>query len=217
MTSSTAWKEEIFGPVLCVAPFSSEEQAVALANASEYGLAAAVFSTDSRRCARVASALEAGVVWQNCSQVCFAHDCVLDFRWEACIASSSMQDLDLSRRLLQRFCSTQRPLADELAKSLVSAMKTDKRGLTSEFCCSCPNCRAFVDCVLHTCPVCSHVLFSDTCQSRPLCQQRTVTIGAGTEARDCCVNIHTHIPLHDTLTCRRPIKMQHIGTLVHWY
>ena len=69
---SDAWVEEIFGPVLCVAKFSTEEEAVALANATDYGLAAAVFSTDTNRCASVASKLEAGVVWQNCSQVSLA-------------------------------------------------------------------------------------------------------------------------------------------------
>ena len=68
---SDAWVDEIFGPVLCVTQFSTEEEAVALANASEYGLAAAVFSSNTSRCAAVASKLEAGVVWQNCSQVLF--------------------------------------------------------------------------------------------------------------------------------------------------
>ena len=68
---SDAWLEEIFGPVLSVAKFSTEDEAVALANATDYGLAAAVFSTDTSRCASVADKLEAGVVWQNCSQVLF--------------------------------------------------------------------------------------------------------------------------------------------------
>jgi len=68
---SDAWLEEIFGPVLSVAKFSTEDEAVALANATDYGLAAAVFSTDTARCASVADKLEAGVVWQNCSQVLF--------------------------------------------------------------------------------------------------------------------------------------------------
>ncbi len=69
MARSDAWAQEIFGPVLCVAPFETEAEAVTLANDSEYGLAAAVFSADVGRCARVAAALRAGVVWQNCSQV----------------------------------------------------------------------------------------------------------------------------------------------------
>ena len=69
---SAAWVEEIFGPVLCVAKFSTEEEAVALANATDYGLAAAVFSTNTARSSRVANRLEAGVVWQNCSQVLFS-------------------------------------------------------------------------------------------------------------------------------------------------
>ena len=68
---SDAWIDEIFGPVLCVTKFRTEEEAVELANASDYGLAAAVFSSDSSRCSSVASKLEAGVVWQNCSQVLF--------------------------------------------------------------------------------------------------------------------------------------------------
>lgn len=66
-----AWREEIFGPVLCVRPFDSEEEAIALANRSRFGLAAAVMSTDLERCERVASRLEAGVVWVNCCQPTF--------------------------------------------------------------------------------------------------------------------------------------------------
>lgn len=62
------WKEEIFGPVLCVATFNSEDEAVALANDSEFGLAAAVMSADLQRAERVADRFEAGVVWINCSQ-----------------------------------------------------------------------------------------------------------------------------------------------------
>ena len=68
---SDAWVEEIFGPVLCVSSFTTEQEAVELANTTDYGLAAAVFSSDVQRCASVASQLEAGVVWQNCSQVLF--------------------------------------------------------------------------------------------------------------------------------------------------
>jgi betaine-aldehyde dehydrogenase len=62
------WKEEIFGPVLAVTTFDTEEEAVALANDSEFGLAAAVMSGDHKRAERVADAFEAGVVWINCSQ-----------------------------------------------------------------------------------------------------------------------------------------------------
>jgi betaine-aldehyde dehydrogenase len=68
---SDAWVEEIFGPVLCVSKFTTEDEAVAMANATDFGLAAAVFSSDAQRCASVASRLQAGVVWQNCSQVLF--------------------------------------------------------------------------------------------------------------------------------------------------
>lgn len=62
------WREEIFGPVLAVATFETEEEAIALANDTEYGLADAVFSGDAARRARVSSALESGVVWENCNQ-----------------------------------------------------------------------------------------------------------------------------------------------------
>jgi betaine-aldehyde dehydrogenase len=62
------WREEIFGPVLAVKTFNTEEEAVALANDSEFGLAAAVMSSDPNRAERVAEAFEAGIVWINCSQ-----------------------------------------------------------------------------------------------------------------------------------------------------
>ncbi|AZD86860.1 Aldehyde dehydrogenase [Pseudomonas chlororaphis subsp. aureofaciens] len=69
--SSRIWMEEIFGPVLCVKRFKTEEQALALANHSRYGLAGAVMSSDARRATRVANGLRAGIVWVNCSQPTF--------------------------------------------------------------------------------------------------------------------------------------------------
>ena len=66
--ASAAWREEIFGPVLCVQTFETEADAVALANDSPYGLAHAVMSSDAARCERVAAQLEAGTVWMNCNQ-----------------------------------------------------------------------------------------------------------------------------------------------------
>lgn len=68
---SDAWREEIFGPVLCIRPFSTEDEAVALANDSRFGLAAAVMSKDDVRAERVAAAFRAGIVWINCSQPTF--------------------------------------------------------------------------------------------------------------------------------------------------
>lgn len=53
-------REEIFGPVLVIIPFKTEEEAIALANDSEYGLAAAVHSSDANQIARVSEKLEAG-------------------------------------------------------------------------------------------------------------------------------------------------------------
>jgi phenylacetaldehyde dehydrogenase len=58
-------QEEIFGPVVCVMPFDTEEEAVELANATEFGLAGAIWTNNVRRAHRVAHQLEIGVVWIN--------------------------------------------------------------------------------------------------------------------------------------------------------
>jgi betaine-aldehyde dehydrogenase len=68
---SWIWREEVFGPVLCIQSFDTEQEAIALANDSRFGLAGAVMSDDLARCDRVARALRAGVVWINCSQPTF--------------------------------------------------------------------------------------------------------------------------------------------------
>jgi betaine-aldehyde dehydrogenase len=65
------WKDEIFGPVLCVASFETEAEAITLANDSQYGLAGAVFSSDAETCRRIARSLRCGIVWINCSQPTF--------------------------------------------------------------------------------------------------------------------------------------------------
>ncbi len=67
-TGSPLWRHEILGPVLSVKRFGTEEQAVAMANDSLYGFAAAVMSTDLDRARRVAGQLRVGVAWINCSQ-----------------------------------------------------------------------------------------------------------------------------------------------------
>jgi len=69
--NSRLWKEEIFGPVLCIRPFNTEADAIEEANNTEYGLAASVFSTDEDKCERLAHKLQAGIIWQNCSQPVF--------------------------------------------------------------------------------------------------------------------------------------------------
>ncbi|ANH07555.1 aldehyde dehydrogenase family protein [Shinella sp. HZN7] len=70
-TDSAIWQEEIFGPVVCINAFDTEQEALDLANDSKYGLAAAVMSDDLDRCERVAARLRAGIVWINCSQPTF--------------------------------------------------------------------------------------------------------------------------------------------------
>jgi aldehyde dehydrogenase (NAD+)/phenylacetaldehyde dehydrogenase len=58
-------REEIAGPVLTIMPFTHEEEAVEIANGTDYGLAAAVWTADGARAHRVAQRLKAGVVWVN--------------------------------------------------------------------------------------------------------------------------------------------------------
>jgi aminomuconate-semialdehyde/2-hydroxymuconate-6-semialdehyde dehydrogenase len=57
---------EVFGPVLTAQPFEDEEEAVALANSTDYGLAAIVYTGDEAKARRVSDALVAGTVWVNC-------------------------------------------------------------------------------------------------------------------------------------------------------
>lgn len=59
-------REEIFGPVLSVIPFDSEEEAIQLANDTNYGLGGGVWSRDIGRVHRVAHAIRTGMVWTNC-------------------------------------------------------------------------------------------------------------------------------------------------------
>jgi aldehyde dehydrogenase (NAD+) len=58
--------EEVFGPVLAVIPFDTEEDAIALANATDYGLIAAIWTRDGGRQTRVARRMKCGQVYINC-------------------------------------------------------------------------------------------------------------------------------------------------------
>lgn len=68
---SALWNEEIFGPVLCVRRVTSQAEAIALANDSDFGLVASVVSASHETAERVANALQAGLVWINAPQVIF--------------------------------------------------------------------------------------------------------------------------------------------------
>jgi aminomuconate-semialdehyde/2-hydroxymuconate-6-semialdehyde dehydrogenase len=63
--SSCVVKEEIFGPVVTIIPFETDEEAIALANDVEYGLACTIWTSKSSRVHRVAHAIDAGTVWVN--------------------------------------------------------------------------------------------------------------------------------------------------------
>ena len=59
-------QEEIFGPVCTIMPFNNDQEAVSLANGTQYGLASSVWTSDLKRAHRIAKQIEAGIVWINC-------------------------------------------------------------------------------------------------------------------------------------------------------
>lgn len=71
-TDNVCWTEEIFGPVLTVRTFKTDEEALELANGSRFGLAAAVFTSSKERLAHFNNELQVGIVWNSCSQPCFS-------------------------------------------------------------------------------------------------------------------------------------------------
>ncbi|KAJ4157831.1 mitochondrial aldehyde dehydrogenase [Fusarium falciforme] len=68
--SMRVYREEIFGPVVVITTFKTEEEAIELANDTTYGLGAAAFTTNLEKAHRVAAEIEAGMVWINSSQDC---------------------------------------------------------------------------------------------------------------------------------------------------
>ncbi|KAL8281121.1 hypothetical protein RQP46_006479 [Phenoliferia psychrophenolica] len=65
VTSTRIWREEAFGPVICVVAFDTEQDAIRMANDSEFGLGSAVWTRDGAQAIRVANQLECGLVWIN--------------------------------------------------------------------------------------------------------------------------------------------------------
>jgi aminomuconate-semialdehyde/2-hydroxymuconate-6-semialdehyde dehydrogenase len=59
-------QEEIFGPVVTIMPFDTEEEVVVMANSTEYGLAATVWTQDVSKATRLGACLASGIVWVNC-------------------------------------------------------------------------------------------------------------------------------------------------------
>jgi aminomuconate-semialdehyde/2-hydroxymuconate-6-semialdehyde dehydrogenase len=64
--SARTASEEVFGPVVTIHPFDTEDEPVAWTQAGRYGLAASIWTSDLGRAHRVAGAIRAGVVWVNC-------------------------------------------------------------------------------------------------------------------------------------------------------
>jgi aminomuconate-semialdehyde/2-hydroxymuconate-6-semialdehyde dehydrogenase len=58
--------EEIFGPVITIMPFETEEEVLGMANDTAYGLACTIWTTDLKRAHRMAEAIQSGIVWVNC-------------------------------------------------------------------------------------------------------------------------------------------------------
>jgi aldehyde dehydrogenase len=67
------FQEEIFGPVVCVTTFKTDEEALSIANDSAYGLGAGIWSRDTNRVYRCGRAIRAGRVWTNCYHAYPAH------------------------------------------------------------------------------------------------------------------------------------------------
>ena len=59
-------QEEIFGPVVTIMPFDEEQEAIAFANATTYGLSATIWTENLKRAHRVAHQLKSGIIWINC-------------------------------------------------------------------------------------------------------------------------------------------------------
>ena len=62
-------QEEIFGPVVTITPFDTEEEAIKLANGTDYGLSATVWTKDIQKAQRLAERIQSGIVWINCWMV----------------------------------------------------------------------------------------------------------------------------------------------------
>ncbi|MBE4694110.1 5-carboxymethyl-2-hydroxymuconate semialdehyde dehydrogenase [Brevibacterium casei] len=69
MPDARIFQEEIFGPVVAITPFSTDEEALALANDTKYGLAAYIWTSDLKRAHNFSQAVESGMVWLNSNNV----------------------------------------------------------------------------------------------------------------------------------------------------
>jgi betaine-aldehyde dehydrogenase len=84
-------REEVFGPVVAVQTFTTEAEAIAMANDTPYGLAGGVFTTDGARALRVVKELRAGVTWINCYNPTFN-----EAPWGGCKMSGHGRELGVA-------------------------------------------------------------------------------------------------------------------------
>ena len=108
----TIYKEEIFGPVVCVRAFDTEAEALALANDNVYGLASAVFTSDEGRADRFEKGIRAGIVWKQCSQPCFCQMPWGGYRSSGYGRDLGAQGLDnyLGQKSVVRYAAAHKPL-----------------------------------------------------------------------------------------------------------
>ncbi len=67
--SADILREEVFGPVLTLQAFEDDDEAIALAESTDYGLAAMIFTGDEARAGRLSRRISAGTIWVNCFYV----------------------------------------------------------------------------------------------------------------------------------------------------
>ncbi len=99
------FKEEIFGPVVCLTPFSTEEEAIALANDSDYGLSGTIWTRDLGRALRVAKAVKTGVLSVNATTSVYTESPFGGYKQSGLGRELGMKALDLYSEVKSVFLS----------------------------------------------------------------------------------------------------------------
>ena len=118
------FQEEIFGPVVSVTTFKSDEEALAIANDTLYGLGAGIWSRDANRCYRFGRAIQAGRVWTNCYHAYPAHAAFGGYK-------QSGIGRETHKMMLDHYQQTKNLLVSYSAKKLDSSRLRPRRPATS--------------------------------------------------------------------------------------